>query len=41
MVIKEVRDKKRWFAKNEVNTSFFFAIMKNLRKDDIIEYGNE
>ena len=37
MGIKEVRDKKRWFAKNRANTSFFFVMMKKLRKHGIIE----
>ena len=47
MYSKEIRDKKRWFAKkvnnrctvltkNKANTSFFFIMMKKLRKHDII-----
>ena len=32
MCIKEVRNKKRWFAKNRANTSFFICNDEKIRK---------
>lgn len=41
MVIKEVRNKKDGLLKIGQIHLFFFVVMKNLRKDDIIEGSSD